>query len=142
MFSRFVQTSCSARPKHLRRITEPACNDRPKRRRGCFPTRGGPIRRRGHGTSPQRNNGYALTFASACRESITMVARYHRLAISFAQFGHEPALTCRRSMRRLRRRVATSPERFEGSGKFIGEPEMSEAAREFLDRWMSEHVGV
>ena len=30
-----------------------------------------------------------------------MVARYHRLAISFAQFGHEPALTCRRVIRRL-----------------------------------------
>jgi hypothetical protein len=71
-----------------------------------------------------------------------MVARYHRLAISFAQFGHEPALTCRRVIRRLKRRLATAPERFEGSGKFIGEPEMSEAAREFLDRWMSEHVGA
>jgi hypothetical protein len=71
-----------------------------------------------------------------------MVARYHRLVISFAQFGHEPALTCRRVIRRLRRRLATPPERFEGSGQFIGEPEMSEAAREFLDRWMAEHIGA
>jgi hypothetical protein len=29
-----------------------------------------------------------------------MVARYHHLAIRFAQFGHDPALTSRRAMRR------------------------------------------
>ena len=52
--------------------------------------------------SPQRNDCYTYprTVASALRESITMVARYHHLAIWFAQFGHDLTLTSQRAMRR------------------------------------------
>jgi len=45
--------------------------------------------------SPQRNDCYTYTrtVASASPESITMVARYHHLAIRIAQFGHDLTLT-------------------------------------------------
>src|SRR4029077_4214685 len=36
----------------------------------------------------------------------------------------------------------TAAEILRAAANLSGEPEMSEAAREFLDRWMSEHVGV
>jgi hypothetical protein len=51
---------------------------------------------------PKRNDcySYTRTVASALRESITMVARYHHLAIRFAQFGHDLALTSARAMGR------------------------------------------
>jgi hypothetical protein len=38
--------------------------------------------------------------ASASRESIIMVARYHHLAIRIAQFGHDLTLTSKRAIRR------------------------------------------
>ena len=50
---------------------------------------------------PKRNDCYTYTrtVASASRESITMVARYHHLAIRIAQFGHDLTLTSRREIR-------------------------------------------
>jgi hypothetical protein len=66
--------------------------------------------------SPQRNDcyTYARTVASASRESITMVARYHHFAIWFAQFGHDLALTSARAL--LRRGECATRSKPEGSG--------------------------
>ena len=67
-------------------------------------------------TSPQRNDcyTYARTVASASRESITMVARYHHLAIQIAQFGHDLTLTSGRATGGGRMRNAIE------AGKILG----------------------
>jgi hypothetical protein len=70
-----------------------------------------------------------------------MVARYHHLAIWFAQFGHDLALTSGAQYRGGRMRKAIE------AGKIWDEcireePEMSERARAFLEHWVSGHVGA
>jgi hypothetical protein len=97
---------------------------------------------------PKRNDCYTYTrtVASASRESITMVARYHHLAIRFAQFGHDPALTSGRAIPQGRTRNAIEAgetlERKFWDECMREEPEMSERAREFLEHWLSGHVGA
>jgi hypothetical protein len=80
-----------------------------------------------------------------------MVARYHHLAIRIAQFGHDLTLTSRRAIRRWenaesdrsRRNFGTQIlERKSWDECMREEPEMSERAREFLEQWLSGHVGA
>ena len=109
-------------------------------------------------TSPQRNDCYmyARTFASASRELITMVARHHHLAIQIAQFGHDLTLTSQRAIWRWENAKRDRSRKRSWNAKSWGAnlgrkswdecmrevPEMSERAREFLEHWMTDHVGA
>lgn len=80
-----------------------------------------------------------------------MVARYHHLATSFAQFGHDLTLTSGRVIRwrgyaerdRSRKNLGTQTLGRKTWNEYMREvPEMSERAREFLEHWVSDHVGA
>jgi hypothetical protein len=74
-----------------------------------------------------------------------MVARYHHLAIQIAQFGHDLTLTFGHAIPQGDN--AESDRSRKNLGTQILEcmrevPGMSERAREFLEHWVSDHVGA